>query len=66
MARGEAPAHPGQAPLTAQRLRLVRCLPLQEGSVSLGALVGPQLAHVALLVLIRLVNIPLEEGAQEF
>lgn len=62
---GEAAAPPGQAPLTAQPLRLVCCLPPQEGPVSLGALVGLQLADVTLLVRICLVNIPLE-GAQRF
>lgn len=58
------PPTPGQGPLTAQRLHLVRRPPPQEGSVSLGALVGLQLSDVALLVLICLINIPLEEGAQ--
>lgn len=57
-----SPPWPGS--LTAQRLHLELGLPPQEGSVSLRVLVGLQLADVALLVLIRLTDIPLEEGAQ--
>ena len=55
---------PWPGSLTAQRLHLELGPPPQEGSVSLKVLVGLQLADVALLVLIRLTDIPLEEGAR--
>lgn len=50
---------PRPAPLTAKSL--VGRPPPQEGPVGLGALVGLQLADVALFILISLVNVPLEE-----
>lgn len=53
------------SPTTAHHLRLLRHPPLQEGTESAGAQVGLQLTEVALSGLIRVVNVPLQEGAQD-
>lgn len=62
---GRKPSARMASPTTAHRLGLVHHPPPQGGTESAGAQVGLQLTEVALSGLICVVNVPLQEGAQD-